>query len=231
MDGVYRYQRHVYDLTRKYYLFGRDRLIAQMRPAPGSHIVEVGCGTARNLIRMAGLYPETRLFGLDASAAMLETARARIGRAGLAHRIGLAQGYAEHLSPAMFGLEGPFDDVVFSYSLSMIPDWNQALIAASGALGPDGRIHIVDFADLGAWPRPLRAALRSWLALFHVAPRLELLEALTVASQKCQHYQLLGGRYAILCRGGGQAMLTAIRSVARQSQAPNKSPLKAGSAP
>ncbi len=27
MDGVYRYQRHVYDLTRKYYLLGRDRLI------------------------------------------------------------------------------------------------------------------------------------------------------------------------------------------------------------
>ncbi|TIV74063.1 MAG: SAM-dependent methyltransferase, partial [Mesorhizobium sp.] len=27
MDGVYRWQRHIYDLTRKYYLLGRDRLI------------------------------------------------------------------------------------------------------------------------------------------------------------------------------------------------------------
>ena len=28
MDGVYRWQRHVYDVTRKYYLLGRDRMIA-----------------------------------------------------------------------------------------------------------------------------------------------------------------------------------------------------------
>ena len=27
MDGVYRWQRHVYDVTRKYYLLGRDRMI------------------------------------------------------------------------------------------------------------------------------------------------------------------------------------------------------------
>ncbi|HEY0281515.1 MAG TPA: hypothetical protein VGC27_02700 [Rhizomicrobium sp.] len=27
MDEIYRHQRYVYDLTRKYYLFGRDRLI------------------------------------------------------------------------------------------------------------------------------------------------------------------------------------------------------------
>ena len=27
MDSVYRRQRHIYDLTRKYFLFGRDTLI------------------------------------------------------------------------------------------------------------------------------------------------------------------------------------------------------------
>ena len=32
MDRIYRHQRHVYDVTRKYYLLGRDRLID--RPAP-----------------------------------------------------------------------------------------------------------------------------------------------------------------------------------------------------
>ena len=26
MDRMYRYQRHIYDLTRKYYLLGRDRI-------------------------------------------------------------------------------------------------------------------------------------------------------------------------------------------------------------
>ncbi len=35
MDHMYRYQRHFYDVTRKYYLFGRDTLIREMNPASG----------------------------------------------------------------------------------------------------------------------------------------------------------------------------------------------------
>jgi len=196
MDGVYRYQRHIYDFTRKYYLFGRDRLIAELAPRPGARIVEVGCGTARNLIRMARRYPEARLFGLDASQAMLETAAKAVARAGLEHRIQLAHGYAEGLSAAMFG--EAFDDVVFSYSLSMIPDWKQALRAAEAALGPDGRLHIVDFGDLMGFAAPLRAALLAWLGLVHVAPRGELLAVLQGAPGGCR---LLAGRYAFLFHG------------------------------
>lgn len=83
MDRVYRRQRHIYDFTRKYYLFGRDKLIGQLALGPSETLVEVGCGTARNLIAIARCYPGARLFGLDASEAMLETARAaiEIGRA------------------------------------------------------------------------------------------------------------------------------------------------------
>ena len=45
MDHVYRHQRHIYDFTRKYYLFGRDRLIRELDAAAGAALVEVGCGT------------------------------------------------------------------------------------------------------------------------------------------------------------------------------------------
>ena len=45
MDEVYRRQRFIYDLTRKYYLFGRDKLIRELALAPGERLVEVGCGT------------------------------------------------------------------------------------------------------------------------------------------------------------------------------------------
>lgn len=74
---------------------------------------------------------------------MLETAEAAIARAGLSGRIRLAWGLAEDFSPVVFGLDTPFTDAVFSYSLSMIPDWKQALKQASMAAG-DGRVHIVD---------------------------------------------------------------------------------------
>ena len=35
MDKVYRQQRHIYDLTRRYYLLGRDTMIAGLDAAPG----------------------------------------------------------------------------------------------------------------------------------------------------------------------------------------------------
>ena len=51
MDRMYRQQRHVYDVTRRYYLLGRDQLIRRLAPARGRHVLEIGCGTGRNLVR------------------------------------------------------------------------------------------------------------------------------------------------------------------------------------
>ena len=223
MDSVYRYQRHIYDFTRKYYLFGRDSLIDAMALKPGARVVEVGCGTARNLIRMARRYPGVRLFGLDASEAMLETASRAITKTGLEGRIGVAHGYAEALNPELFGGSEPFDDIVFSYSLSMIPDWKQALSAAVGALAPAGRIHIVDFGDLANLPAPARKALLKWLGLFHVSPRMELLGSLEQSAGKFQRFQLLTGRYAFSLSAPGDAFSGPCERVALQSHGAEKS--------
>ena len=200
MDRVYRHQRYIYDLTRKYYLFGRDRLIRELALAPRGRLVEIGCGTARNLVKIARRYPEAQLFGLDASAQMLKTAAETLRRAGLTDRVVLAHGYAEDLSPAMFGQTALFDACVFSYSLSMIPDWRKALNAASEALNPAGKIHVVDFGDLnGLTPLP-RSLLLGWLRLFHVAPRMELLQSFEQASEPS--LQVLPLRYAFLLTTG-----------------------------
>ncbi len=82
MDRMYRRQRHIYDLSRKFYLLGRDEAIARLRPAPGDKVLEIACGTGRNLIQLARAYPEARLFGLDVSREMLATAAASTARAG-----------------------------------------------------------------------------------------------------------------------------------------------------
>lgn len=200
MDRIYRHQRHIYDFTRKYYLFGRDRLIGELNLKPGARLVEIGCGTARNLVKIAKAYPEARLFGVDASHEMLKSAAETVARAGLQDRITLAHGYAENLSPAMFGESAPFDAGVFSYSLSMIPDWKAAINAASLSLAPGGAIHIVDFADLTGLGAPARRAMLAWLGLFHVAPRTELIERLE--NQPGAHLRFLPGRYAFLFTAG-----------------------------
>jgi len=202
MDRVYRRQRYVYDLTRKYYLFGRDRLIRELALKPGDRLVEIGCGTARNLVKIARRYPQARLFGLDASQEMLKTAAETLHRAGLQDRITLAHAYAEDLSPATFGPAAPFDACVFSYSLSMIPDWRKALNAASGALSPAGHIHVVDFGDLMGLPGLPRALLLRWLALFHVAPRVELLQSFEHTQEVS--LSVLPLRYAFLLTTGSR---------------------------
>ncbi len=199
MDKVYRRQRHIYDFTRKYYLLGRDRLVRELGVKPGERVVEIGCGTARNLICIARHYPGVQLFGLDASREMLLTAGDAVRLNGLESRIKLTHGIAEALTPATFGLDGPFDHAIFSYSLSMIPDWRAALRAAATAVKPQGLIHIVDFSDFGGlWP-PAGKALLAWLKLFHVAPREELVAGIEKALGPSALRQLMG-RYAFLMR-------------------------------
>lgn len=136
MDGVYRYQRHIYDLTRKYYLLGRDGLIADLDPPAGGAVLEIGCGTGRNLIAVGKAWPKARLYGVDISDAMLDTARASVAKAGMADRVTLAQGDACGFDPqALFG-RASFERVFISYALSMIPEWEMALVQAARCVRP-----------------------------------------------------------------------------------------------
>lgn len=178
MDRVYRYQRHIYDLTRKYYLLGRDDLIAGLSPPERGGVLEVGCGTGRNLIAAARTYPRARFYGLDISAEMLATARANIARAGLSDRIELARGDAGDFEPSVLCGRAAFDRIFFSYSLSMVPPWRSALECAVSALAPGGSLHVVDFGQQECLPRLFRAGLQVWLRSFHVTPRPDLFEVL-----------------------------------------------------
>ena len=169
MDAIYAWQRHIYDLTRKFFLFGRDRLIATLDVPAGGTVLEVGCGTGRNLVQVARRYPTARLYGLDISEAMLATARVNVARAGLSGRITLKQADATDFdAQALFG-HAQFDCVFFSYTLSMIPDWQAALV--QGAAATKGRVHIVDFGQLEGWPRVFKSVLFAWLHGFEVEPR------------------------------------------------------------
>ena len=88
---------------------------------------------------MAKRYPQARLMGLDASTEMLRSAQAMVDRAGLTERLPLVHGFAEQFDPAAaFGLSEPLDRIVFSYSLSMIPPWREAIEHAVASLKPGG---------------------------------------------------------------------------------------------
>lgn len=171
MDHMYRSQRHIYDLTRKYYLFGRDRLVADLACKPGDAVLEIACGTGRNLAEVANRWPGARLYGIDISGEMLRTAEAKLGGAAR-----LAVGDACRLDTGSSLARARFDRVILSYCLSMIPDFAAALDQAAALLAPGGSLHVVDFGGCDGLPRPLGWALKAWLGRFHVTPRTNLAE-------------------------------------------------------
>lgn len=159
LSQYYRLHAPIYDLTRPFFLFGRGRLVdalAQRCREDGRappRILEVGCGTGRNLAALRQAFPSSRLVGIDLSAAMLARARRRL------------RGTAELIHGALGAVDpgAPFDVVIASYMLSMTGSEQAACIAAMRAvLAPGGWLGVVDFHST---PFP---AFAGWMQRNHV---------------------------------------------------------------
>jgi S-adenosylmethionine-diacylgycerolhomoserine-N-methlytransferase len=205
MNRIYRHQRHVYDFTRKYFLLGRDCVIAEMAAHDGARVLEIGCGTGRNLIMAARKYPGTRCFGIDVSTEMLSSATRAISRAGLEARIHVAHADATQFDPGLlFGVD-QFDRIFISYSLSMIPQWQSVVSTAVSHLAPKGELRIIDFGGQERLPVAFRRLLWRWLGAFHVAPRNDLEAILKTRAAAC------GATLAFARPYGGYAQYAVLR--------------------
>lgn len=163
LNRYYGWSRHIYDLTRKYYLIGREYALRDLLNEDWNVLVEIGPGTGRNLRKLHEQRPDARLGGIEASDQMLEHARARCPWATLLHGFAEDADYTELLGARP-------DRVLFSYCLSMVQDPVAALENARRSLAPGGEVLIVDFGDLNGLRQPARGALQKWLNAFHVEP-------------------------------------------------------------
>jgi len=147
-----------------FFLFGRRRLLSQLRVARGETVVDVGCGTGWSFPHLTAA--GATVIGVEVCPDM--RARAEICAAGC--------NGAVRVDPRPYGSHADFADgsdvVVFSYSLSMIPPYGDVIERARCDLRPSGRIGVVDFLD-AVEPLPARA-----LAASHVHLGPERLDAL-----------------------------------------------------
>lgn len=159
MESFYENQAASYDATRRGFLHGREVLMrecARLTP-PGGIWVDVGGGTASNVVAMRRyrqLETFDRIYVVDISPAMCQTARGALQREGIANVEVICADAAVFSPPASAAL------ITFSYSLSMIPDYRSAIDQALSYLSPEGRFGVVDFFGLGLW--------RSWFNIDHI---------------------------------------------------------------
>lgn len=142
LTRYYRQHSKFYDATRWSFIFGREGIITWIQEENSNlnHILEVGCGTGRNLGSLARAYPEAHISALDLSEDMLSIARKRLAFAGDRVRT-----ICEPYSSSMHAAES-YDLILFSYTLSMFnPGWEEAIEAAANDLSPSGIIAVVDF--------------------------------------------------------------------------------------
>lgn len=66
LKKYYRFHSKIYDISRSFFLFGRKKLINSIAvPSSGNiKILEVGCGTGKNIINLAIKTPHAQIKGI-----------------------------------------------------------------------------------------------------------------------------------------------------------------------
>ncbi|MEO5335738.1 MAG: class I SAM-dependent methyltransferase [Magnetospirillum sp. WYHS-4] len=116
IKAAYRRYAAVYDLLfGSLFAPGRRATVHMVNQRAGQRILEVGVGTGLSL---PFYRHDASVVGIDLSIDMLEVARDRVERDGLAHVHGLLEMDAQHMAFA----DGSFDAVVAMYVASVVSD-------------------------------------------------------------------------------------------------------------
>jgi len=141
LESFYRDQARDYDSFRARMLHGRRELIEWIDFPTGGAWVDMGAGTGENVLHAKEKSQALQhILLVDLSPSLLQVAADRFQKLGMSNvETRMADATRVDVPPASV------DVVTFSYSLTMIPDWFEAIRRAEEMLKPGGLIAVTDF--------------------------------------------------------------------------------------
>lgn len=126
------------------YRAGRTAAVGLLNLPPGSHVLDIGCGTGLNFpLLQEQIGPSGSITGVDASTQMLGQARRRSNKAGW-NNVELIAADATALDTVDLGDRRPFDAAIATYALSLMQAWPSALTTMISMTRVGGAIAVVD---------------------------------------------------------------------------------------
>lgn len=120
----------------------RRRTVREVRRGGARRILDVATGTGDLAIALARGIEGAQIVGVDLSEGMLEGARRKVASRGLAGRITLEQGDAEHLRQP----DAAFDAVTVAFGVRNFGDLEAGLAELARVVRPGGRIVVLEFS-------------------------------------------------------------------------------------
>jgi ubiquinone/menaquinone biosynthesis C-methylase UbiE len=151
---------------------GENQLIGPwlegLLPVAGSRAADLGCGTGRHAVLLAGRFEHVDAF--DLSGPMIDLARRRRSRPNITYR----QADLRHITGP-----GRYDFVISVLTLHHVPDLDAALSHIKTLVAPGGRVVVADMYPPASVPSVLRRMLHRMVPL---RPRLHAMAVLRLGA-------------------------------------------------
>jgi demethylmenaquinone methyltransferase / 2-methoxy-6-polyprenyl-1,4-benzoquinol methylase len=158
-----------YDAMNRVLSFGLDRgwrrrTVRALALGARPRVLDLATGTGDLAVDIARMHPDATVIGLDPSRQMLAIAQHKLARRGLAGRVTLVRGDAQHLPYR----DAELDAATIAFGIRNVPDRALALREMARVVRPGGRIAVLELGE----PRRGVLARAARFHTRHVVPRL-----------------------------------------------------------